>query len=166
MDRIETLRNFVPDKLPFGEGTGTSGIRRPHFDVGEYLPVSKKRETEFARISLASTTGDVFSLRIKKEKKSFMVTIVDEYNTNFIEYESEYDQIPTQGEVFDIITDMNNEPESQPYWLAIIEENGFETIEQITDFIQLDSNIYPNLNELFVNYLIENGFQRENAEDD
>ena len=80
IDRIETLRNYTPENLPFGAEPGTSGIRRPHFDVGEYLPVSKEGEIEFVRISLASTTGDVISLRIKKEEKSFVVTIVDEYN--------------------------------------------------------------------------------------
>ena len=167
MDRIETLRNYRPDKLPFSEDSGTSGIRRPHFDVGEYLPASKKGEIEFVRISLASTTGDVFSLRIKKEKKSFVVTIVDEYETKFTDYENEYDNIPTQGEVFDIITDMNNESDSQPYWLAIIEQNGFDSIEEITDFMQIDSNIYPDLNELFKDYLVDNNFNNdENNLDD
>jgi hypothetical protein len=161
MDRIETLRSYRPDQLPFAEGTGISRIRNPHFDVGEFLPTPKKGETEFARISLASSTGDVFSLRIKKEKKSYVVTIVDEYNTEFIDYENKYDQIPTQGEVFDIITDMNNEPDSQPYWLAIIEQNGLDSIEQITDFIQIDSNIYPDLNELFEDYLVEKNFNND-----
>ena len=161
MDRIETLRNYRPDQLPFAEGTGTSGIRRPHIDVGEYLPVLKKGEIEFARISLASTTGDVYSLRIKKEKKSFVVTIVNEYNTEFIDYKRDYEQIPTQGEVSDIIWNMNNEPDSQYYWLAIIEQNGFETIDQITDFIQIDSNIYSDLNELFEDYLIDNNFNND-----
>ena len=158
IDRIETLRNYKPENLPCGAEPGTSGIRRPHFDVGEYLPVSKKGEIEFVRISLASTTGDVYSLRIKKAEKSFVVTIVDEYNTEFIDYKIEYEQITTQGEVFDIITDMNNEPDSQPYWLAIIEQNGFDSIEQITDFIQIDSIIYPDLNELFKDYLVRNNF--------
>jgi len=158
IDRIETLRNYMPGNLPFVEDTGTSGIRRPHFDVGEYLPISKKGEIEFVRISLASTTGDVYSLRIKKEEKSFEVTIVDEYETEFTDYENKYVQIPTQGEVFDIIINMNYEPDSEPYWLAIIGQNGFETIDQITDFIQIDSNIYPDLNELFKDYLVNNNF--------
>jgi hypothetical protein len=160
MDRIENLRNYRPENLPFGED-GTSGTRRPHFDIGEYLPLPKKGEIEFVRINLASTTGDVYSLRIKKEKTSYVITIVDEYQTVFTDYENEYDQIPTQGEIFDVIIKMNNGFDVESYWLPIIELNELDSIEQITDFIQFDSNMYPYLNDLFIDYLKRTGFKEE-----
>lgn len=161
MNNIEQMRMYRPERLPFGDDSGTDGLRRPYIDVGEFLPASEQDEIEFARISLASSTGDVISLRISKEDESFVVNIEDEYNTNFIDFQVSYDQIPTQGEVFDIILNMNDNYNIQPYILAIIEGNGYETIKEITNFIQIDSNIYPNLNELFVEYLSKNGFDNE-----
>jgi hypothetical protein len=158
MENFENLRNFKPELKDFNIPDATKGTRRPYFDVGEYLPKLQDGEIEIARINLASSTGDVFSFRIKKERDNYFVSIADEYETEFFDYKNVYDSIPSQGEILDIITEMNNEKDSQPYWLAIIEQNGFESVEEITDFMQFDSNVYPNLNELFVDYLVENGF--------
>lgn len=165
MDNIEKYREFKPELSAFFASDLTSGTRRPYFDVGEFLPKLNEGEIEFARINLSSTTGDVFSLRIRRDKNKFIVRVVDEYETEFIDFKSEYDSIPNQGEIINVITSMNNEEDSQPYWLAIIEQNEFETIDEITDFIQVDSNLYPHLNELFSSYLIENGFHNESNED-
>lgn len=166
MENSEQFKKFRPQLEDFRIPDTTSGTRRPYFDVGEYLPKLQEGEIEFVRINLASTTGDVFSIRIRQERNKFIINVVDEYETDFIEYESEYNQIPSQEDLLDIITSMNNEEDSQPYWLAIFEQNGFSSIEQIMDFFQIDSKIYPNLNELFVEYLNENGFKREGNEDD
>jgi hypothetical protein len=160
IENIQALRDFRPEFLKLSIPKATKSIRRPYVDVGEYLPPLEDGQIEFARINLASTTGDVMSLRIKKVKKKFIVNIVDEYETDYVDYKTVYDSIPTQGEVMDIITSMNNDYDSQPYWLAIFEEHEYDSIVQITHFIQFDSNIYLNLNELFVEYLIENGFER------
>jgi hypothetical protein len=159
MENIQSIKDFRPELNDLLIPNATKGTRRPYFDVGEYLPPLEDGQIEFARINLASTTGDVMGLRIKKVKKKFIINIVDEYETEFVDYKSVYDSIPTQGEVMDIITTMNNDFDSQPYWLAIIEQNEYDSIVHITDFIRFDSNIYPNLNELFVEYLIENGFE-------
>lgn len=159
MKRIEQLRMYRPERLPFGDDSGTFGLRRPYIDVGEFLPVSENGELEFVRISLASTTGDVYSLRIREEDGAFQVNILDEYETKFVDFQDEFDQIPTQGEVFDIIVYMNDNFNAQPHLLAIIEDNDFKKIDEITNFIQIDSTIYPDLNELFVHFLTEYGFR-------
>ena len=158
MNNIEQMRMYRPERLPFGDDSGTDGLRRPYIDVGEFLPDSEQDEIEFARISLASSTGDVDSLRIKREDDLYIVTIIDEYGTVFKEYQDEYLHIPSQGEVFDIISEMCCD--FQPYCLDIIERNELRTIEQIIDFIQIDSNIYPNLNELFEDYLVQKGYSK------
>ena len=164
MDTIKELRNYIPRNL-FSE-EGTNQIRRPHFDVGEFLPGMEESQREIVRMSLASTTGDVISIRASKEGYVFRIFIVDEYQTEFIEFKDEFDKTPTQGEIFDVIVNMNTEADSQPYWLAVIESNGFENISDIQDFIQFDSNIYPDLNELFENYLIENRFTNDSPNND
>jgi hypothetical protein len=148
MATIEQLRSYKPDNL-FIEGMpATNGSRRPIIDVGEYLPALDDNVLEFARIHLSSVMGDVFSCRIQYDNDRYHITIVDEYSTEFYLDQDEFDAIPTQGEVIDAITSMDNLLEGQPYILAIIENNTFTCIEEIVDFIRFDSNLYPNLNEL------------------
>jgi hypothetical protein len=167
MDRIESWRSYRPEMLPEGEHSGTSGIRRPNFDVGEALPALKKGELEIVRISLASVTGDVISVRIKKSKHKFAITIVDEYETYFFDFIREHDQLPTQGEIFELIATMRHDGGDEPYLISLIKgSSDMDTVEAIMDFIRFDSLIYPNLNELFRNYLHENGFSELNGNAD
>ncbi len=137
----------------------TTETRRPYFDVGEHLPRISAGYFEIARISLASSTGDVISIRAKINKNSIRIKVVDEYDTNFIEYKSVYNNIPTQGEIFDVIRDMNNERQSQYYWIQIVEMHELKSLNEITDFIFIDSLIYPNLNELLVEFFKNYGYE-------
>jgi hypothetical protein len=158
------LRNYRPDNLQTHQ-CQTSGKRRPYIDIGEYLPSFDNDEIEFARINLASTTGDVISLRIRQKKKNYYINIVDEYEARYIRYKRKYDAIPTQGEIIDIITRMIISGERQPYMLAIIEYNEFKTVEEINDFVDFDSSIYPNLSELYIEYLIQKGYIKQEKTD-
>ena len=151
------MKLYKPECL-FTEN-GTSKIRTPYFDVGEFLPTEDNGFHEIARICLASTTGDVISIRAKECNGSIIIEVVDEYLTEFFEYKKDYSEIPTQGEICDIITTMCLEPNSLSYLFGIIEMNGFSTINEITDFIYMDSNVYPDLNELFVAFLKQNEYK-------
>ncbi len=151
------IRLFRPKDL-FGN-MNTEKIRKPFYDVGEFLPSLSKGYQEIARICLSSSTGDVLSIRAKKNKNYYFIKVEDEYETEFIEYKRKYELIPTQGEIFDVIRDMNTESHSQYYWIQIVEMNEFRTIDEITDFIYIDSNIYPNLNELLIDFFIQNGYE-------
>ncbi|MFN5422501.1 MAG: hypothetical protein ACK5AO_04475 [bacterium] len=158
MKTIEYFRNYRPDKIATNENN-TNEIRRPTYDVGEFLPEIEDSEVEIARINLASTTGDVYSIRITiNEDKNYEVIINDEYETSFSEYEFEYKDIPSQGEIFDVLINMYGSGDPMPHLLNIIDFNEFKTVKEITHFIQFDSNLYPNLNEIFKDYLISNGF--------
>jgi hypothetical protein len=46
---------------------------------GEYLPELDEQEVEIARVSLASTTSDVISIRARREDDQYFYSIVDEY---------------------------------------------------------------------------------------
>ena len=151
------IRLFRPIEL-FGS-KNTEEIRKPYFDVGEFLPSADEGYQEIARICLASTTGDVVSIRAKKTKNSHDIEVVDEYQTEIIGYEKKYDLIPTQGEIFNVIHDINFEGNAQNYWIQIVEMNELKTIDEIIDFISIDSNIYPDLNELLIDFFKENEYQ-------
>jgi len=151
------IRLFRPIEL-FGS-KNTEEIRKPFFDVGEFLPSVDKGYQEIARICLSSSTGDVISIRAKKAKNGYDVEVVNEYETEFIEYEKKYELIPTQGEIFNVIRDMNTESDSQYYWIQIVEMNELKTINEITDFIYIDSNIYPDLNELLIHFFKQNEYK-------
>ncbi len=94
LDKIIHFRPVVIHNVSNSQET-----RRPYFDVGEHLPRISAGYFEIARISLAYSTGDVISIRAKINKNSIRIKVVDEYDTNFIEYKSVYNNIPTQGEI-------------------------------------------------------------------
>ena len=151
------IKSFRPNHL-FGN-KNTEKIRNPFFDVGEFLPSVDSGYQEIARICLSSTTGDVISIRAKKTKNGYRVEVLDEYETEFIEYEKKYELIPTQGEIFNVIRDMNTESRAQYYWIQIVEMNELKTLDAIADFICIDSNIYPDLNNLLIGFFKENGYE-------
>ena len=152
----QNLKLFRPQEL-FG-ARNTQKMRTPYFDVGEFLPITDHNQLEIARICLASSTGDVISIRAKKTEVGYQIKVIDEYETEFIDYQEIYTTIPTQGEIFNIIRDMNTESDSQYYWIQIVEMNELKTLNEITDFIYIDSNLYPNLNDLLIEFFSNNGY--------
>ena len=156
MDIIR-MQNYRPENILTPDGTDM--VRNPYYDVGEFLPKAKAGTFEIARISMHSSTGDVISIRAKKLSRHYKISVYNEYGTIFLEFKDRYTQIPTQGEVLDVILRMSDDYQSQEYIYSIIDQNGYKSITEITSFFYLDSNLYPNLNELFVNKLGENGFK-------
>ena len=55
------------------------GAMHPSLMGGEYLPPLLKNEVEIARVALASTLGDVTSVRARKTKHRIVYRVVDEY---------------------------------------------------------------------------------------
>ena len=78
--------------------------------------------------------------------------MIDEYDTKFLDYKSSYKSIPTQGEIFDVIRDMNNEPNSQYYWVEIVEMLELKSLKEIANYMVIDSLVYPNLNDLLMDF--------------
>ncbi|MDB4286400.1 hypothetical protein N9933_03785 [bacterium] len=152
----EDIKLFRPKDL-FGK-ENTNKIRKPFFDVGEFLKSVDSGYQEIARICLSSSTGDVISIRAKKAKNGYRIEVVDEYETEFVGYKKKYALIPTQDEIFNVVRDMNTESDSQYYWIQIVEMNELKTLDEITDFIYIDSNIYPYLNELLIEFFRQNEY--------
>lgn len=155
MDRY----NFRPTNLFLEKATDQ--IRRPTVDIGEFLPSFAIGSVEVARISLASVTGDVISFRVRKTPKKFALEIIDEYGSEFVGYKRIYNDIPTQGELFIAARDFCYELDGQSIILGTAEDNELTTIAEIKRFFYFDSNIYPNLNQLFEEYLVKIDFQNE-----
>jgi hypothetical protein len=75
----EILRDAISDKL-----RKATGRIHPRFMGGEYLPDYRAGEVEIARISLASTTNDIISLRARRGRTGVIrYSIADEYNGDF-----------------------------------------------------------------------------------
>ena len=53
------------------------------------------------------------------------------------------------------------ELDGQSIILGTAEDNELTTIAEIKRFFYFDSNIYPNLNQLFEEYLVQMDFQNE-----
>ncbi len=151
MQFIEELRNYRPKSISFKES--------PLF-ISNFLPSLDEGEIELAIINLATTTGDVYSIRLKKESDHLLVNVLDEYQTLYVGFNNLYSQIPTQGELFDIITNMNSDDENQPFWLSMVKHNNFRTIPEIKEFIRINSKFYPNLNQLLEYYFVEHGYPK------
>ncbi len=100
---INKLRSLRPNKLNTYIDN-TNGLRRPDYDIGEYLPPLRDSEIEIVRNSLASNTGDVYSIRAKiNHENIYGINVSDEYEYQFDNYKTEYLKIPSQGEIFDIL---------------------------------------------------------------
>ena len=54
---------------------------------------------------------------------------------------------------------MNTQRDSQYFWIEIVEMNELKTIDEITNFIYIDSNIYPDLNELLIDFFQQNEYK-------
>lgn len=139
---IQDIRSYRPSEL--SGSAHTKGIRRPFFNVGEHLAKAQRGFQEIARISLSSSTGDVISIRAKIKKNSIRIRVIDEYETKFLDYKSSYKSIPTLGEIFDVIRDMNNEPNSQYCWIEIVEMLELKNLKEIANYMVIDSLVYPN----------------------
>jgi hypothetical protein len=64
-----------------------AGRVHPMFMGGEYLPHMGAREVEIARISLQSVTSDQISVRARRRGARIAYSIVDEYESAYVEYE-------------------------------------------------------------------------------
>jgi hypothetical protein len=125
-----------------------AGAIHPHFMGGEYLPDYLDGEVEIARVTLASTTMDVTSIRAHKVGGGYEYRVVDEYED---ERETEFDVQPkssdeplTLGQVIDIIETC--ELVSGPRDMNL---EGGATAEEIFNFATVTSVFYPSLEVFF-----------------
>lgn len=141
------------------------GAVHPWLMGGEYLPDFLEGEVEIARVTLASTTMDVTSIRAQKSDRSYNYRIVDEYENEF-DFEPRSSEAPlSMKELIGIIDgcelvtgprDMNLE--------------GGSTPEEIYNFATVTSVFYPDLEAYYTetndDWLEENNKRRRKRKSD
>ncbi len=122
----------------------------PSWMGGEYLPDLVERETEIARIVLASVTMDVFSVRACLVEGGYRYSIMDEYGTEFVvRPKTSRAPLTLDGLVNLIDTADGHGLESHgrslvDVWWWQQWEHGYSP-EECTDFAWVESEQYPEL---------------------
>ena len=165
----EILRDTISDKL-----RKATGRIHPRFMGGEYLPDYRAGEVEIARISLASTTNDIISLRARRGRTGVIrYSIADEYNGDFtyvlsrktsrqpltlrqlVSFLEDSSQNEVPGDLITGYNDMNNE------WL--------DDRDSLRHFTRISSEFYPQLRahcEHAFDDWVEAGRKRDEEEED
>ena len=134
------------------------GQIHPSMMGGEYLPQYLRSEIELCRVILDSTTMDVTSLRVRKQKHRYAYRLVDEYSNKFILTKKTSAKPLSMREVTQILDtsrevlyDTGEEMEYVGLIKPVIEymkQDGCKKEESI-DFVTVESAFYP---ELFAYY--------------
>ncbi len=127
----------------------------PSWMGGEYLPDLRNREIEIARIVLASTTMDVFSVRARLRSERYHYSIQDEYETQFKVHPRTSRKPLTLGALIGLIdsaegVDLESDGRSLvDVWWWRQWECGYHSPQECTDFAWVESEQYPELAEYF-----------------
>ncbi len=159
--KLEVIQQAVesPDYRPasYWSDTGEplvgshTDIRNPYFEVGEYLPDLLPGEVEIARVALRTTTGDVVSVRARRDDNLIAYDVVDEYETPFT-FQPQASQEPlTLEEILSLIAGLQNEEDGSAYIWGVLELNFAEDErDDAPDFLSVHSDFYPGLHSHFV----------------
>jgi len=162
----ESLKKFNLDFTPNSYWDTIEGISNVPIQNtmigGPFLPEKKTNVIEIANITLASTTGDIFSIRAKKTKNRINYSIVDEYEGTFsLSIKSSQKSLSLKRMIKLIDnTEMNFMDSNYRNFFggsraSNIEEFdrttplSNEDIEGIWDFERVDSKFYPELEEWY-----------------
>ena len=114
------------------------GQIHPAFMGGEYLSDYLPDEVEVARIKLESVTGDVVSIRARRQLDGITYRIVDEYDTVFC-CQPDHSRLPlTLAEITGLIEEF--------IWL-LLEGNDDLDEEVYRSFVTMDSAFYAELED-------------------
>ena len=80
---IDEIQEWMLDESLSPEARELVGKLDPVFMGGEYLPDCRENEVEIARVSLASATGDVITIRARREGDLIGYFVGDEYETEY-----------------------------------------------------------------------------------
>jgi hypothetical protein len=147
--RLDEASNLIlTDSIPEEERTRLSKIH-PTVMGGEYLPDYEAEEIEIARITMASVTQDVISIRACPDpsRKQIRYRVVDEYNSHF-QVKPEYSKRPLALRTLIRLIDSAKSKEGRSIGLGIIQSH-FECTdspaETFADFLDFSSEFYPGL---------------------
>ena len=131
------------------------GAQRPSFLGGAYLPEDLEGEVEIAFVELRSTTGDVLSVRARREGGDIVYRAIDEYpeSVPWIPPIDRSRQPLTLREMLRMLdeTYVQEEPEvrgiAHGFRLRSNFDNDAETARELVDFVRVTSRFSPELEE-------------------
>jgi hypothetical protein len=134
-------------------------LRGPSCMGGEFLPALAPEHIEIARVSMASTTSDQFSIRRLREVDHIPYSIVGEYEDE-------------EGMSYDLPFETSNAPLSMQELLAFMDgatyqndlypsgtlssswfmmhEFGHDDVAGVNEFLSLSSPFYPSINACYL----------------
>ena len=145
--RLDEADQFIlTDTLTERERT-LSGQVHPALMGGEYLPDYAASEVEIARVTMASTTQDVISIRARPQPGGIGLLVVDEYNSTFT-IKPPFTRRPLSLRQLVRLIDTANGDKHGPIGLGII-QISFECSElpagDYTEFMEFSSEFYADL---------------------
>ncbi len=145
--RLDEAEGIVlADTLSERERT-IAGQLHPALMGGEYLPDYESGEVEIARVTMASTTQDVISIRTHPQPGGIGFRVVDEYGSSFTIEPSFAKRPLTLSQLIRLI-DTGEGDKMGPIGLGVIQINfecSEEPAEDYADFMDFSSEFYPDL---------------------
>lgn len=120
-------------------------IRKACYDVGEHLPELSPGQVEIARIALASTTGDVVSVRARRSKHVIEYSVVDEYETQFTFQPQASEEPLTLKEIIGMIDGLRVEEVGSTFIWEVLENLDDDDRDDASEFLSVHSDFYPGL---------------------
>jgi hypothetical protein len=161
-NRLDLLEDLVAKSSLAPEVRRATGRIHPWFMGGEYLPDQMPGEVEIARVTLASTTQDVVSVRARKGKNRIRYRIVDEYEGETLTERRERTSTRplTLGQLIDFLDGA---------WSIrdVVTGNEMECdLERMRWFVTVSSPFYPHLATHYDQRFVEWAGECEQDEDD
>ena len=157
--RLEELRARIDDGT-FAEDLSDADLKewgriRPENLGGEYLPASGPDEVEIGRIVLGNATADVDSIRACRTADGIVVSVEDEYGTDFEDGQEIYQRPLTLGELVEFIDSYshpNPEEGSGGLVLGLVRnmiEAGNEDAASLMQYVNVSSAFYPDIQRYY-----------------
>jgi len=159
--RLDVLEDLVAHSSLDPEVRAFTGRIHPRLMGGEYLPNLVSGEVEIARVTLASTTQDVVSIRARKGKNRIRYRVVDEYEGETL---SEFTQRTsvhplTLGQLVAFLDRAWSVRE-------VVTMNELECdVDEMRDFVSVSSPFYPHLATHYDQRFVEWAEECEKSED-
>lgn len=150
------------------------GQTHPSFMGGEYLPDYDCSEVEIARVVLASSTQDVYSVRARCPQPGARIRyrMLDEYNATFTLKPASSTRPLSLRELISLVDSAESEELDTMGWpfvegfAAWQVENG-ESASDAIDFVSVESSVYAELGAYYAERLCAwAAAQKEEPEDD
>ena len=145
--RLDEAGEFILIDTLSDEDRTQVGRVHPALMGGEYLPDYAANEVEIARVTLASTTQDVISIRARPQSGGIEFSVLDEYESSF-KIKPSFAKRPLSLRQLIRLIDTGDGDEMGPMGLGIIQSNfdcTDEPAESFAEFMHFSSEFYPDL---------------------